>query len=270
MSEAQGEALVDDQRLRSQQQCANELEAQREVRLSDTNESKLEREVRLLDLRQRDRERRDSETEEQRAQRNERMIQYAKQLSANQTCPAPSPESIRLHQLSQKDRKISKRNTTISDQQMLCMPLNSDGVVLVKPPQGTNATVSVPPGDQTASTSSRPESDRASTSTNSACANTTQSRTSTSTRTLFVVRKPLVVDALRWLKDNNTLYSDVNIDESVINDCYDSNNEPENSTSIDPPQFKCSVVRTDHTLPNLETIDFIPNGSYNNQVHQLP
>uniref|UniRef100_A0A1X7UTS2 Uncharacterized protein n=1 Tax=Amphimedon queenslandica TaxID=400682 RepID=A0A1X7UTS2_AMPQE len=47
----------------------------------------------------------------------------------------------------------------------LTRPLNSDGVVLVKPPESTNATVSVPPADQTASTSSGPESARASTST---------------------------------------------------------------------------------------------------------
>uniref|UniRef100_A0A1X7TFB8 DUF6570 domain-containing protein n=1 Tax=Amphimedon queenslandica TaxID=400682 RepID=A0A1X7TFB8_AMPQE len=151
-------------------------------------------------------------------------------------------------------------------------PLNSDGVVLVKPPESTSATVSVQSGDQTASTSSGPESARASTTTNSACANTAQSSTSTSNKNLFVVRKPLVVDALRWLKDNNTLYSDVDIDESVIdsNDCSDNTNKPEHSTSIEPPQFECSVVRTDHTLPNLEAIDFIRNGSYNNQVHQLP
>ena len=102
-------------------------------------------------------------------------------------------------------------------------PLNSDGVVLVKPPERTSATVSVPSSDQTTSTSSGPESAKASTSTNSACANTAQSSTSTSTRNLFVVRKPLVVDALRWLKENNNLYSNVNIDES--NDCP-VNNKP--------------------------------------------
>ena len=80
----------------------------------------------------------------------------------------------------------------------------------------------------------------------------------------------MVVDALRWLKENN-LYSDVNIDESVIesNDCP-VNNEPDKNTSKQPPQFECSVVRTDHTLPNVEAIDFIRNGSYNNRVHQLP
>ena len=71
-------------------------------------------------------------------------------------------------------------------------PLNSDGVVLVKPPESTSGTVSVPPGYQTASTffSCGPESARASTSTNSACANTAQSSTS-------VMSKSLVVDALR-------------------------------------------------------------------------
>uniref|UniRef100_A0A1X7VSQ7 DUF6570 domain-containing protein n=1 Tax=Amphimedon queenslandica TaxID=400682 RepID=A0A1X7VSQ7_AMPQE len=36
-------------------------------------------------------------------------------------------------------------------------PLNSDGVVLVKPPESTSASVSVQSGDQTDSTSSGPE-----------------------------------------------------------------------------------------------------------------
>ena len=139
-------------------------------------------------------------------------------------------------------------------------PLNSDGVVLVEPSESTSAAVSVPSSDQTTSTSSGPDSARGSTSTNSACANIAQSSTSTSTRNLFVVRKPMVVDALRWLKENN-LYSNVNIDESVIesNDCP-VNNEPESNSSNEPPQFECSVVRTDHTLPKVEAIDFIRNG----------
>ena len=117
-------------------------------------------------------------------------------------------------------------------------PLNSDGVVLVKPPESTSATVSIPSSDQTTSTTSGPESARASTSTNSACANTAQSSTSTSTRNLFVVRKPLVVDALRWLKENNNLYSDVNIDESVIesNGCP-VNNEPEGMVAMSLPNL---------------------------------
>ena len=101
------------------------------------------------------------------------------------------------------------------------------------------------------------------------CANTAQSSTSTSTRNLFLVRKPLVVDALRWIKENNNLHSDVNIDESVI----ESNDSPvimsmkKNNSSNEPPQFECSVVRT---LPNVEAIDFIRNGSYYNLLHQLP
>ena len=76
-------------------------------------------------------------------------------------------------------------------------PRNSDGVVLVQPPESTSTTVSVPCSYQT-STSSGPES--ASTSTNSACAHTAQSSRSTSTRNLFVVTKPLVVDPVRWPK----------------------------------------------------------------------
>ena len=57
------------------------------------------------------------------------------------------------------------------------------------------------------------------------------------TRNLFVVRKPMVVDALRWLKENN-LYSDVNIDESVIesNECP-VNNEPEEILAICLPNL---------------------------------
>ena len=51
---------------------------------------------------------------------------------------------------------------------------------------------------------------------------------------------------------------------------FSTNNEPEGNSSNEPPQFECSVVRTDHILPNVEAIDFIRNGSYNNQVHQLP
>ena len=143
-------------------------------------------------------------------------------------------------------------------------PLNSNGVVFVKPPESTSATVSVPPSDQT-STSSGPESARASTSTNSACAIAAQSSTSTSTGNFVCSEEPMVVDAFRWLKENN------NIGKSVIesNDCP-VNNEPEGHSSNEPPQFECSVVRTDHTLPNVEAIDFIRNGSYNNQVHQLP
>uniref|UniRef100_A0A1X7T8G1 Uncharacterized protein n=1 Tax=Amphimedon queenslandica TaxID=400682 RepID=A0A1X7T8G1_AMPQE len=74
--------------------------------------------------------------------------------------------------------------------------LKYSGVVLVKPPESKSTTISVQLGDQTASTSCGPDSARASTSTNSACANTAKSSTSTSTRNLFVVRKPLVVDAL--------------------------------------------------------------------------
>uniref|UniRef100_A0A1X7VSJ0 Uncharacterized protein n=1 Tax=Amphimedon queenslandica TaxID=400682 RepID=A0A1X7VSJ0_AMPQE len=85
--------------------------------------------------------------------------------------------------VTKRPRKISKSNTTIFNQCMLYMPLNSDEVVLVKPPKSTNATVSVPPGDQTASTNSGPESARASTSTNSSYANTAQSSTSTSSET---------------------------------------------------------------------------------------
>ena len=59
MSQKPREASLEDQRQRSQQQCANETEAQRQVR--------------LLDHRQRDHERRASESEEQSAQQNERL-----------------------------------------------------------------------------------------------------------------------------------------------------------------------------------------------------
>ena len=67
-------------RQRSQQQCANETEAQRQVR--------------LLELCQRDHERA-SESEEQRSQRNERLGEYRRQILINEPHPAPTPESVR-------------------------------------------------------------------------------------------------------------------------------------------------------------------------------
>uniref|UniRef100_A0A1X7U5E5 Uncharacterized protein n=1 Tax=Amphimedon queenslandica TaxID=400682 RepID=A0A1X7U5E5_AMPQE len=60
-------------------------------------------------------------------------------------------------------------------------PLKCDGVVLVKPLESKSTKAPVSPGDQIGSTSSGPESARASSSTNSACANTAQSSTFTST-----------------------------------------------------------------------------------------
>ena len=49
----------------------------------------------------------------------------------------------------------------------------------------------------------------------------------------------MVVDALRWLNKINNLYSDVNIDESVIesNDCP-VNNEPEKIVAMSLPNLK--------------------------------
>ena len=101
----------------------------REARLSDlsqrsqqrlASESESEREVRLLDLCQRDHERRDSESEEQRAQRNERMRDYARQLSANQARQAPSPEMIRQQQLSRKDLEKFQKDIRLSPTSVCC------------------------------------------------------------------------------------------------------------------------------------------------------
>ena len=76
--------------------------------------------------------------------------------------------------------------------------------------------------------------------------------------------------SLRWLKQNS-LYSvsDVSIDAFVINedDCSVSDAVPTSST--DPPQLECAVVRTDFNLPNVETIDVIRQGGAYYQVHQL-
>ena len=41
------------------------------------------------------------------------------------------------------------------------------------------------------------------------------------------------------------------------------------TSSTDPPQFECAVVRTDFNLPNVETIDVIRQGGAFHQVHQL-
>ena len=72
------------------------------------------------------------------------------------------------------------------------------------------------------------------------------------------------------LKQNNSLYSDVSIDASVINqdDCC-SASDAVPTLSTDPPQFECAVVRTDFILPNVETIDVIRQGGAFHQVHQL-
>ena len=144
-------------------------------------------------------------------------------------------------------------------------PLNSDGIVLVKPPESNTVSVSDPRQPTTNTSNSEPSTTSVSTG-----ANGSRTNTRNACRNVFVVRKPLIVSALRWLKQNNSLYSDVSIDASVINQedcCSASDAVPTSST--DPPQFECAVVRTDFNLPNVETIDVIRQGGAFHQVHQL-
>ena len=93
----------------------------------------------------------------------------------------------------------------------LLRPLNSDGIVLVRPSESDTASVSDPRQPTTNTSNSEPRTTSVSTGANG-------SRTSirNACRNVFVVRKLLIVSALRWLKQNNSLYSDVGSPSSTI------------------------------------------------------
>ena len=82
-------------------------------------------------------------------------------------------------------------------------PLNSDGIFLVKPPESDTVSVSDPRQPTTNTSNSEPSTTSVSTG-----ANGSRTNTRNAYRNVFVVHKPLIVSALRWLKQNNTLYSD--------------------------------------------------------------
>ena len=109
-------------------------------------------------------------------------------------------------------------------------PLNSDGIFLVKPPESDTVSVSDPRQPTTNTSNSEPSTTSVSTGANG-------SRTSirNACRNVFVVHKPLIISDLRWLKQNS-LYSDVSIDASVINqdDCCSANDAVPTSSTDTP------------------------------------
>ena len=92
-------------------------------------------------------------------------------------------------------------NFPVNVSEALPRPLNSDGIVLVKPPESDTVSVSDPRQPTTNTSNSEP-------STTSVSTGAIGSRTNTrnACRNVFVIRKPLIVSALRWLKQNNSLY----------------------------------------------------------------
>ena len=125
---------------------------------------------------------------------------------------------------------------------LIVLPLGQKalaGIVLVKPPESNTVSVSDPRQLTTNTSNSEPSTTSVSTAANGSHINTRNA-----CRIVFVLRKPLIVSALRWLKQNNSLYSDVSIDASVIHQddcCSASDAVPTLSTA--PPQFECAVVR---------------------------
>ena len=93
----------------------------------------------------------------------------------------------------------------------------------------------------------------------------------------FSIRRPYVVRALHWLKDHNTLYRDIEIEE-VSDDARDieieevSDDAPSSQTAANEialdGEGESSVIRRDLQLPNIEVSNVINNND-NTPVHQL-
>jgi len=80
---------------------------------------------------------------------------------------------------------------------------------------------------------------------------------------LFSVRRPLLIRALHWLKENNRLYGDIEIEESdSVENEINSQDEPSGLLE----EEETSVIRRDHQVPNVEVSDVLSNGP---PVHQL-
>ena len=82
--------------------------------------------------------------------------------------------------------------------------------------------------------------------------------------TYFSIRHPCVVRALHWLREYNTLYRDVEIEE--VSDDTPSSQTAANETALDV-EGESSVIRTDLQLSNVEVSSVITNN--NAPVHQL-
>ena len=80
----------------------------------------------------------------------------------------------------------------------------------------------------------------------------------------FSIRRPYVVRALHWLRDNNTLYRDIEIEE--VSDDTSSTQTAANEIALDA-EGESSVIRRDLQVPNVEISSVITNN--NAPVHQL-
>ena len=81
----------------------------------------------------------------------------------------------------------------------------------------------------------------------------------------FSIRWPYVVRALHWLKNHNTLYRDIEIEE--VSDDAPSSQTAANEIALDG-EGESSVIRRDLQLPNIEVSNVINNNN-NAPVHQL-
>ena len=119
-------------------------------------------------------------------------------------------------------------------------PVNSDGIVLVKPPDNRTAS------SVSASCNAPP------------------------TCTCYPVNRNHVMEALAWLKHHNPLYHDVVIDMTTLpEDTIPATNTSNHDMETGPPQLEGSVIRMDFTLPNVEATDVLNPGSHMGPVHTL-
>ena len=79
----------------------------------------------------------------------------------------------------------------------------------------------------------------------------------------FSVRRPYVIRALQWLRQHNSLYRDIEIEE--VSDNALSSQSPVNEVELDA-EGESSVIRRDLQLPNVEVSNLINS---NAPVHQL-
>ena len=84
------------------------------------NETEALRRVLLLELCQKDHERRASVSDKQRSQQNERLREYRRQISTNEPHPAPTPESVRLQELSRRDLDKFQKLMRLSPTSVCC------------------------------------------------------------------------------------------------------------------------------------------------------
>jgi len=82
-------------------------------------------------------------------------------------------------------------------------------------------------------------------------------------QTCFTICQPYVIQALHWLRNHNTLYRDIEIEE--VSDDATTSQTAENELLLD--EGESSVIRRDLQVPNIEVSNIINNN--NHPVHQL-